>query len=423
MDRNLLALVLGVVFFFFFSLITERVQAENWPEFRGPGGEGHSSTKNLPLEWDQKKNVTWKKRVIGKGWSSPIYYNGRLYLTTALSAFEGDAGDQSLRALCMEAKSGEPVWNIEVFYQLSHGIQEKNSHASPTPITDGKLLYVHFGPTGTAALDLDGNLVWKNQKIKFNPVHGNGGSPIISDNRLIFTCDGGDQDFVTALDRFNGELIWRTDRPPFEGLTFAFSTPLEIDHDGRRQVICPGASFTCSYDPETGKQLWYIDYNHTWSIVPRPVFSHGLTFVVTGYGKPNELLAIKVDGSGNVTDTHIAWREKKAVPHNPSPLIIGDELYTVSDNGIATCFDVKSGTVHWRERVGGNHSASPLHGDGRIYLQSEQGEGVVIAVGKKFEILARNDIEERTLASYAVGDGALFIRTIENLYRIDKPGK
>jgi outer membrane protein assembly factor BamB len=400
--------------------------AENWPEFRGPTGVGHSRTTGLPIKWDQKTNVTWKKRTIGKAWSSPIFYNGRLYLTTAISAFGDDAGDQSLRMLCRDAKTGSQIWNKELVYkdaEKTQPIQEKNSHASPTPLTDGEHLYAHFGPLGTFALDLDGKVIWSNTTIKFNWVHGNGGSPIISGDLLIFTCDGGDRDFVTALNRKTGKIAWQTDRPPFEGNTFSFATPLEIEHQGKKQIVCPGANFTSSYDPTTGKELWYVDTSHTWSIVPRPVFSHGLVFVITGYGKPNELLAIKVDGTGNVTDSHIAWREKKAAPYNPSPLIIGDELYTMSDKGIATCFDVATGKVHWRERVGGNQSSSPLYAEGRIYFQSEEGEGVVIAAGKEFKELARNDLKERSLASYAVGDGALFIRTAEHLYRIETPSE
>ena len=400
--------------------------AENWPEFRGPTGVGHSKTKGLPIKWDQGTNVKWKKRTIGKAWSSPIYYEGKLYLSTAISGFDADAGDQSLRIFCRDAKTGEQLWNRELTYldtEKTDNIQEKNSHASATPLTDGKHIYVHFGPPGTFAVDLDGKLLWSNTSIKFKWVHGNGGSPIISGDLLVFTCDGGDRDFITALHRKNGEIAWQTDRPPFEGNTFSFATPLEIEHQGKKQIVCPGANFTSSYDPTTGKELWYVDTSHTWSIVTRPVFSKGLVFVNTGYGKPNELLAIKVNGSGNVTDTHIAWREKKATPHNPSGLIIGEELYTISDNGIATCFDGESGDVHWRERIGGNHSASPLYAEGRIYFQSEQGEGVGIAASKEFKELARNDLEERTLASYAVGDGALFIRTADHLYRVEKPAE
>lgn len=388
--------------------------ADDWPEFRGPTGQGLAQG-NLPVEWSTTKNVVWKKPIPGRGWSSPVVVKGRVYLTTAVPV----KGDQSLGVLCLDAATGKVLWKKEVFRQngkMSPGIHGKNSHASPTPLVYGNRLYVHFGHQGTACLDLSGKVLWRNRTQKYSPVHGNGGSPILVDDKLIFSCDGGDKRFIVALDRDTGRVRWKTDRKGEAGRKFSFSTPLLITVKGQKQVISPGSNVVGAYDPDTGREIWHIRYNG-YSVIPRPVYGHGLVFLSTGYDRPS-LLAIRPDGTGDVTDTHVAWRVTKGAPHTPSPLLVGDELYTVSDGGIASCFDARTGTVHWQERVGGAYSASPLYADGRIYLQSEQGQGIVLQAGKEFKVLARNSLGERSLASFAAADGALFIRTEKYLYRI-----
>ncbi len=198
---------------------------------------------------------------------------------------------------------------------------------------------------------------------------------------------------------------------------FAFATPLTIEVDGRKQVVCPGAGAVVAYDPDTGRPLWQVDYPGGYSVIPRPVYGHGLVFVGTGYDRPS-LLAIRPTGSGNVTETHVAWRLDRSAPHTPSPLLVGDELYVVSDNGIASCLDARTGKIHWQKRLGGKFSASPLFAAGRIYLQAEEGEGIVIAPGTTYRELARNRLEPRTFASYAVAGDTLLIRTEFHLYRI-----
>ncbi len=393
--------------------------AENWPEFRGPTGQGHASSE-LPVSWTNKRNVKWKKELPGLGWSSPIYWEGRLYLTTAVPTRGGSQGDQSLRALAVDATMGDILWDKEVFQQpagAGGAIHGKNSHASSTPITDGKFLYVHFGTHGTACLDLDGKVVWRNQKLRYKPVHGNGGSPAFVGDAIVVSCDGADERFVVALYRKNGKEKWRTDRRPFNGRGFSFSTPLVIRVGGKDQVVSAGSGGVSAFDPEDGTEIWHVRYGKGYSVVPRPVYGHGLVFVGSGYDKP-VLYAIDPTGSGDVTDTHVRWTLKRGVPHNPSPLLVDNELYVVSDNGIARCLDAKSGSVVWQNRLGGNYSSSPIYAGGRIYFQSENGGGTVIEAGRKFRLLAKNPLSERTLASYAAGDGALFIRGKERLYRV-----
>jgi outer membrane protein assembly factor BamB len=417
--------------------------ADAWIEFRGPTGQGHSAATNLPTQWGPEQNVAWKVALPGQRWSSPIYDAGHLYLTTAVtsSAANGDAPGEtpadapldskpeevtapprlSLRLLCLAASTGAVQWDVEVFghaVENSPRIHNKNSHASPTPVLrDGKL-YVHFGHQGTACVDLKGNILWRNNRIQYEPVHGNGGSPALTPEAMIFSCDGAQQAFVVALDRTNGEELWRADRQSEAAKKFSFTTPLLIETAGGAQLISPGSDVVCALDPDTGRELWRVHYDG-YSVIPRPVFGHGMVYVCTGFGRP-ELLAIRPDGSGDVTETHVAWKASKGVPLTPSLLLDGDALYMVSDRGVASCLDAKTGDMHWQERLGGGFSASPLLADAKIYFQNEQGVGTVISPGTTYQHLATNDLGERTLASYAVSDGALYIRTEGNLYCVRK---
>lgn len=395
---------------------------QDWTEFRGPTGQGHSTVTGLPTHWGEAENVAWKHEIPGKGWSSPIVLGKRLYLTTAVPKDADDAGPLSLRTVCIDAASGNIVWNVEVFEQPQgvkvHG---KNSHASPTPITDGTRLFVHFGTYGTACLALaDGKIEWRNEELKYVPVHGNGGSPVLVDGLLILSCDGGDDQFVVALDQTTGMVRWRTQRSIKPAKGFSFGTPLVIRIAGKQQVVSQGSEAVVAYDPQTGIEIWYVKYPGGYSVVPRPVFGEGLLFVCTGYDVPT-LLAIRPEGAlGDVTDTHVAWQLKKAVPLNPSPLLVDDALYLISDDGVATCLDAATGKQRWQKRIGGNFSASPLYADGKIFLQSEEGDAIVLEPGSEYQELARNPMKERALASYAISDGALFIRTEKHLLRVQK---
>jgi len=390
--------------------------AVDWPQFRGPGGQGISNARNIPLNWGSSSNIVWRAEIPGVGWSSPVLRGGRLYVTTAVMATE--KSNPSLRALCLDASSGKILWDTEVFVHTgSTNIHTKNSHASPTPVVEEDRLYVHFGHQGTACLDLDGKVHWRNTSLRYSPMHGSGGSPIVVDDALIFSCDGESDPFVAALNKKTGQIIWKTARTVDAKKKFSFSTPLVIHPNGRSQVVSPSSGAVYGYNPKDGRELWRVRYAEGYSVVPRPVFGHGLVFISTAFDNP-EVMAIRPEEQGDITDTHVAWTLTKGAPKTPSMLLVGDELYFVSDGGIASCVDAKTGQVHWAERVGGNYSASPIFAAGRIYLQNEEGIGVVIAPGKTFQELARNSIGERTLASYAVTDGALFIRTEAHIYRV-----
>lgn len=383
---------------------------DDWPEFRGPSGQGHSAERGLPVTWSETSHVKWKTPLPGKGWSSPAIQGDRIWLTTATE------GGKSLRVLCVERNTGALLHDIEVFrLKATAHAHQKNSQASPTPVLEGDKVYVHFGALGTACLTNEGALVWKTTLAYDNGQHGNGGSPVLYDDLLIVSCDGQSEQYVVALDKLTGKQRWKKYR---SAGAQAYSTPLIVRLPTGDQLISPGAFRAIAYEPRTGKELWYVTYGDGFSNVPRPVYSNGLVYLCSGFMQPI-LLAVKVDGRGDVTKSHVVWTLKRGVSLTPSPLIVGEELYVISDNGIASCLDAKTGTLHWQTRLGGNHSASPLFADGRIYFQSEEGETTVIAPGREFKTLAKNQVDGQTLASLAVSGGAIFLRSESHLYRFN----
>jgi len=398
--------------------------APSWPEFRGTDAQGHSEAKNLPLTWSPTSHIAWKAPVAGIGWSSPVVVGTRIFLTSAvsLSGKEEATADRSLRVISLDVANGKPVWDVELFQVKSPRAHRKNSHASPTPIFEDKKLYVHFGHLGTACLDaLTGKTIWSTQEFAYSPVHGNGSSPVLFEDLLIFNADAETEPKVIALDKATGKMRWTFARQSEAKKKFSFCTPLIIDVNGQKQLITPGSGVVNALNPKDGTEIWHFNYDQGYSVVPRPVYAHGMIYLSSGYDKP-VLYAIKVnaDSKGDVTASHLAWTIDKAAPHNPSMAVIGDELYFVADNGILSCVDAKTGTVHYSERCTGPISASLLVADGKIYLQDEKGLGVVVKPGKTFSILAQNDLGEHSLASYAVIGSDLLIRTEGNLYRIKK---
>jgi outer membrane protein assembly factor BamB len=399
-----------------------QLQSAEWTQFRGPEGNGHAVATGIPLQWSDSLNVTWKQAIPGQGWSSPVVSDGTIYLTAAVPVDDHE-GDFSLRLLSFSAKTGEQLNSVEIFYQEAANapkIHSKNSHASPTPIIDGDRVYVHFGHQGTACVSREGKILWKTQELAYAPVHGNGGSPIIVDDLLIFSCDGAQDPFVVGIEKATGKLRWKTPRKSDVSRKFSFTTPILIDVEGARQLISPGSGEVSALDPQTGEELWRVDYGDGYSVIPKPVFANGLVFICTGYNRPN-LLAIRPDGRGDVTETHVVWQTDRQAPHTPSLLVVGDELYMVADKGVASCLDTQTGKLYWEERLGGNYSASPLYVDGRIYFQSEDGDTTVIAPGREYHKLATSQLGEQTLASYGVVDNALLIRSEKHLYRIEAP--
>ncbi|HEY6509703.1 MAG TPA: PQQ-binding-like beta-propeller repeat protein [Vicinamibacterales bacterium] len=383
--------------------------AQDWPGFRGPNGQGHSAALNVPLEWSESRNVAWKAAVSGRGWSSPAIASGRVWVTTALTG-----NRTSLRLLAYDVETGRLAVDVEVFdVGDTTLLKDKNSHASPTPIVQGDRVYVHFGALGTAALTTSGDILWRTQ-LPYRAEYGHGGSPLLYGELLLVNCDGEDQAYVVALDTRTGAVRWKTPRRMPSGS--AYTTPLLVLVGGRDEVVSVGAHSATAYDPTTGTELWRVNHYGS-STVPSPAYGHGMVYLASGF-QTVTLLAVRADGEGDVTATHVAWKMGRSAPLTPSPLLVGDELYIVNDAGIATCLDAATGRRHWQQRLEGQYSASPLYADGRIYFLNEDGETTVVAPGTRFRALATNTLDGMTLASPAVSSGSIFIRTASHLYRI-----
>lgn len=428
-------------------VLTASARADYWPQFRGPDGDGISPAENVPAEFGEDSNLLWKTDLPGRGWSSPVFDGKDFWVTTAEEIFPDEeerirmlkaegveekhfkakqvASSILLSLLRIDGASGEILSKTELdSITEPQAIHQFNSFASPTPVLDGDRLVAHFGAFGTFAVSRASNeVVWK-KVIPLQHSVGPGSSPFVAGGRLYLICDGTDRQFVTALDVSTGEEVWKTDRPEMRAETGdqkkAYNTPILVeDKAGRPQLICMGSQWLVSYDPETGKELWKLDHGDGFSVVPRPVYSakHGLVYVSTGFGKP-VLLAVRIDGTGDITGSDkVAWQEDKRIPAKPSPLLIGDELYVVSDGGIATCLDAGTGTIHWTERVEGNYSASPLLADGKIYLASQEGRVTVLEPGREFSVLSTNQLDGSLMASPLALDGGLVVRSDTALYR------
>jgi len=343
---------------------------------------------------------------------------GRIWLTTVVETKDArrDRVSASLRALAFDVATGRELVNVEVFHLNDAGyVNPKNSRASPTPIVDGDKIYVHFGADGTAALNTSGDILWT-IRLNYESQHGNGGSPVLYRDLLIVNCDGNGGDaYVVAIDVATGKIRWKT--PRRRPADQAYSTPLIITVDGRDQLVSVGAYRAAAYDPLTGQELWRVSYGDGFSNVPRPVFGQGLVYIATGFQTPT-LIAVRPDGRGDVTRSHVAWKIARGAPYTPSPLLVGNDFYYVSDTGILSLADASSGEIVWQQRLGGNYSASPIFADGRIYFLSEEGLATVIAPGREFRRVAVNRLDGATLASMAVSNGSIFIRSNSNLYRI-----
>jgi len=404
-----------------------KISLADWPEFRGPLQNGQILAGKLPSKWSESENVRWFAKTMGLGWSSPVIVAERIYFTSATNAEESVSesgelrGRQRLNLVCLSVKDGKELFSKVIFEQPKDApqIHNKNSHASPTPVVERDRIYVHFGHQGTACTDLDGNKIWENRDHAFPPTHGNGGSPILVDGKLILTCDGGETPYTLALDALTGKEAWKTFRNTPAERPFSFCTPQLITVNGTKQIVSQGTNIVQSLAPADGSVLWFLRYDG-YSVVPRPLFHQGVLLICTGFGK-TKVLAIDPTGSGDVTETHLKWSFDTSVPQTPSLVCFENQVVMASDGGIATGVDIATGKEIWRKRLGGNFSASPLLTGDTIYFQSESGEALVMKLGEQLEEIARNSLPGRIFASYAVVDNDLIIRAEQGVYRIGQP--
>jgi len=412
-------------------LLVTSSSALDWPQFRGPAGNGCAPQADPPVAWSEINNIAWKVRLTGRGRSSPIILGERIWLTTAVEQgvvrtnIRSDdmqvAEHVSLRTECLDRATGKSVWEATLF-DVPHPdpVHWLNSWATPTPVAELGRVYCDFGTYGTVCLDAaTGKVIWK-QQLKLDHQVGPGSSPILWHDRLFLVRDGRDAQYVAALDKNTGQTLWKTERPPLTGsgeLKKSFCTPLVVEQGDEAQVVAPGAQWTVAYEPATGKEIWRIHHGRGFSIGTSPIFSHDLVYFGTGCFKP-QLWAVRVDGRGDVTETHSAWKTLRQFPVMSSPTISGDEIFWVSDDGMATCADARNGEIHWQERMGGPCLASPIVARGRVYFFRQDGTTIVAKTGRQFDRLSENPLEGTLVATPALGEHALYLRTDTHLYRI-----
>jgi len=449
--RSLLAASLSALSCLALLASAPAAASEHWPQFRGPGGDGIApSAENLPVEFDDSKHLFWKTELPGRGWSSPVFDGRSLWVTTAIEVFpteeeriarlKADGEEErtfaarqvasaiDLAVLQIDYETGELLDKIElVSIESPQTIHAQNSFASPTPVLSDGLLIAHFGTFGTFAIDTASNeLVW-DLTIDLEHGVGPGSSPFIYEDLVVLVCDGVDRQFVTALDKRTGETVWHTYRPemraPLGDQKKSYNTPILLtDASGREQLVCMSSQWLVSYDPKSGEEIWRFDHGDGFSVVPRPVFSEELQllYFCTGFSG-GELIAIQVDGEGDITDKDkVAWRESSRIPNKPSPLLVGDRIYVIADGGVGSCLDAATGEILWTERIDGNYSASPLLADGKIYLANHEGVVNVIAPSDTLEVLAMNQLEGAIMASPIALGSSLVIRSSEAIYRFSK---
>ena len=412
----------------------------SWPQFRGAEGQGNVTQSGAPLEWSETEGVRWKTPIPGRGWSSPVVLDDQIWLTTAVETV-GDpqnleehvegmpangemalAGSLSLRAVCVQRSTGKVLHDIELFpIDKPNAIHSLNSYASPTPVLEAGRLYCNFGRYGTTCIDTStGKKRWE-RYFTIEHIVGPGSSPVMCGDKLIITCDGGDKQFIVAVDKATGQTAWKVDRPPIRATNpdnrKSYSTPLVVEHQGQQQIIIPGAQWIIAYNPADGGELWRVDHGSGFSLVPRPVFAENLVYCCTGFGGVG-MLAVRLGGAGDVTDSHVEWKHRKQTPTQPSPIVYEGRIFIISDNGIGQCLDAVSGKVAWKKRMSGSYSASPLQIGDRLYFFNRDGLTTVISATGKHKVLAKSQIDGQIMATPAVVGGEMILRTDTHLYAI-----
>jgi outer membrane protein assembly factor BamB len=418
-----------------FALSPLLLLAENWPQWRGPRLDGTSQDTGFPISADG--NVTWRAELPGSGHASPIVWQDRLFTVAALPKNEERV------LLCLDRASGKLLWQSIVLKAPAEGIHKLNSLASSTPATDGERVFTAFldntptdatrkandgreipkgeVPKGTVVIsvhDFSGRQLWQVRPGLFSSKHGFCSSPILFEDKVIVNCDHDGDGYILALSKTDGKELWRIERP---NKTRSYCVPLIREIGGRVQMVLSGTMCVTSYDPHTGKLLWIIN-GPTEQFVASIVYSDqtGLLYMTGGFPE-HHLLAIKPDGSGNVTDTHIVWRTNKGVAYVPSPIVEGSHFLIVSDSGVAHCFDAKSGEIEWEERLR-EHHASLTSAEGRVYFINDFGILRTVQPDKAYKLVAESELKEKVFASPAMSEGQIFIRTDKSLICLGKRG-
>jgi len=391
--------------------------AENWPCWRGPRGDGTSLEKDAPTHWSGTDNIAWKIPVPGEGHSSPIIWDNRIFLTSALQE------SQERVLLCFDRKTGATLWRQTVVQSPLEAKNNENSYASATPTTDGEKVYVTFldgNEVVVTAYDLSGKQLWQARPGRFKSQWGFSHTSVLYEDKVLVVCYSKGENFVVALSRADGHTLWKT---PAENPSQSYSPPLVREMAGRVQMVVPGNKAVTSYDPLTGKVLWFVDGLSDDAVIT-PVYNEKAGLVLSCSSWPNKvLMAIKPDGQGNITEKGVVWRTSDGAPYVPSPISVGDWFFTSSFAGKAAyCYEAATGKVLWKEPMGLHH-ASPVAANGLLYFLNDDGMMHVVKAADKYALVAQNELGEKTYASPALSDGQMFLRGFRNLYCIGQRGR
>lgn len=405
--------ILCLILFAFLAL----AHADNWPQYRGADGSGHSAEKNLPVRWGDA-DVSWTVELGGEGQSTPVIWAGRIYLTYA----KPRNGKVSRYLVCLDQSSGKVLWEKEVSVSEGENLHKMNSWATASCATDGKRVAAFFGRGGLHVFDVEGKHLWSKDLGDFPGPWGTAGSPVFHGDLLIQNGDAEGASFLYAFEKQSGAPVWKT--PRNEKPRGGWSTPIFIKAGDREELVLNGEFGVKGYDLKNGKEQWFCEsYNGRGT--PIPAWGHGL--LVTLNGKPGDLYAVKPGGSGNVTSTHRVWNAARGSKGRDlaSPIMVGEDVFMVNMGGFGTCYHVLSGKRYWVERLGGNFSSSPISANGLVYQNNEEGETIVIRPGKKLDIVARNVIStdrEIFRAAPSASDGQIFLRSNRRVFCIGKRG-
>ncbi len=399
------------------AALPKLASGENWPQWRGPNGDGISPEKNVPIEWSDSQNVIWKTPIPGEGHSSPVVWNDSVFITTALK----DSKERLL--LRLDANSGKVVWQRVVVTAEVEPMHRENSSASSNPVTDGARVYTSFQNGKRVDLqcyDFAGNRVWSAQPLSFVGQHGYSYTPLLYQELVIFDFAQNDEAAVIALDKNTGAIRWRHDRATKD---ISHIAPLLVNDAGTRQLIVCGSDEIRSFDPDTGKSLWWCQ-GPTEVCVAGLAYGDGLVFANGGYPKRTRM-AVRTSGRGDVTATQVAWSLAREVSYVPSPVYHQGHFYTIVDDGLLYCFDAKTGKAAWEHRLGGHIRSSLVLADGNIFATNDKGVTTVFrATPEGFQSVAVNDLKEFCYATPAIANGRIFIRTGNHLYCVGKvPGR
>jgi len=407
------------------ALAATSAQAENWPQFRGPTGQGVSAETGVPVKWSESENIAWKTPIAYAGLSSPVVFGDRVFVTGTTADGVG------CHIVCLDRLTGKIMWDTEVFKQTPGVCDGRNSHATSTPVTDGERVYAFFSSASAAAVTMDGKVAWTNRDITFHVVYGIASSPIQYKDMLIMNFDGTDpktdaghqrpwdQSYVLALDKADGKERWKAMRGMMTRVSY--TTPIIVDAGGQAQLVSATGDLVQAFDPMTGAKIWWATHRGE-GLVPSPVAGDGMIYATSGWptGVPEgeSLMAFRLGGKGDVTKSHVAWSHSKDMSKIPSMVFANHMLFEVTEDGVVTCMKSDGGESPWRERLAGNYGASPVAADGKVYFMSEDGKTTVIAAAEEYKIVAENSLPGKFKASPAFSNQQIFIRSDTALYCI-----